>query len=167
LWNKARGTKHMVSRRIIYKTEGFTAVELMAFLVVVGVAVALAVPVFTKTMANSQLKQAADRMAWELRAQQQEAISSGSFRQIEFFYYGGYYQMLKPEKNNVFLPQGITYSYITIPKTGGNRYLLTFNITGGPNLGGTIALKNEFGNQVYVIITPVIGRIRVSDVPPE
>ena len=156
-----------LSQRIIHKTVGFTMVELLAVLLVTSVTMVMTVPIFHQTIANYQLKQAAGRMAWEIRSQQQEAISSGASRQIEFFYYGGYYQVLKPAKRNVYLPEGVEYAYITLPKSGGNRFLLTFNISGGPNFGGTIALTNGFGDQMYVIITPVIGRVRVSDVPPE
>ncbi|MGI6648339.1 MAG: prepilin-type N-terminal cleavage/methylation domain-containing protein [Bacillota bacterium] len=146
---------------------GFTLVELLAVLVVLGMVSLMAWPVFNRTLANHQLRQTAEQMAWELRAQQQEAIAFGSSRQIEFSLYGNYYNVLKPELRRVYLPEKIRFHYITIPKTGGNRYLLDFDILGRPNLGGTIALKNEFGSEQYVIITPVIGRIRISDKPPE
>ncbi len=147
--------------------DGFTVIELLAVLLITGLVMGLGIPIFKRTMADYQLQQSAERMAWEIRSQQQEAMASGTNRQIEFFYYGGYYKILKPQPRNVFFPEDVTYSYLTLPKSGGNRYLLTFNHSGGPNLGGTVALKNDYGRERFVIVNPVIGRVRVSDVPPD
>jgi prepilin-type N-terminal cleavage/methylation domain-containing protein len=147
--------------------DGFTVIELLAVLLITGLVMGLGIPIFKRTLADYQLQQTAERLAWEIRAQQQEAMADGTPRQIEFFYYGGYYKILKPQPRNVFFPEDVAYAYLTLPKSGGNRYLLILNASGSPNLGGTVALKNDYGRERYVVINPVIGRVRVSDVPPE
>ncbi|NLK51367.1 MAG: hypothetical protein GX295_02820 [Syntrophomonadaceae bacterium] len=144
---------------------GFTIVEIMAVLALFLILSAGAVTLFTRTMASYRLQQTADQMAWEIRTQQQEAIAYGSARQMEFFLFGNYYQIMEPEYRNVFLLPGIEYVYISFPPTG-YRSLLKFNASGCPDRGGTIALKNKYGKHRYVIISPVVGRIRISEVRP-
>lgn len=147
---------------------GFTIIELMAVLLIMGLVISLGIPVFQRVLADYQLQQTAENLAWEMRLQQQEAMASGVYRQIDFLRYGNYYLIKKPAgQSSVSFPEGVTYAYITLPKDSDNRYLLTFYPSGIPNLGGTIALKNSFDRHKYVVINPVIGRVRVSDVLPD
>ena len=48
--------------------------------------------------------------------------------------------------------------------TDNNLY---FYPNGVPSMGGTITLKNKRGKVLYVIMTPVTARVRVSPNPPE
>jgi hypothetical protein len=44
---------------------------------------------------------------------------------------------------------------------------VNFNPNGSPSMGGTVTLKNKRGKELYVIMTPVTARVRVSPDPPE
>ena len=41
-----------------------------------------------------------------------------------------------------------------------------FNKRGVPSMGGTVTLKTKNGKTLYVIMTPVTARTRISDTPP-
>jgi len=48
--------------------------------------------------------------------------------------------------------------------TNNNLYFYPNSV---PSMGGTITLKNKRGKILYVIMTPVTARVRVSPNPPE
>jgi hypothetical protein len=48
--------------------------------------------------------------------------------------------------------------------TDNNLY---FYPNGVPSMGGTITLKNKRGKVLYVIMTPVTARVRISPTPPD
>ena len=144
---------------------GFTLVELMAVLAIILCISSGAIAFFARTIAGYQLQQTAEQMAWEIRGQCLEAQVYGAGRQVEFFLFGNRYKIMQPKGRNVYLEPGIEFDYISIPSTG-NRILLSFAVDGQADKGGTIALKNKYGQKRYVVLSPIVGRVRITDVDP-
>jgi len=144
---------------------GLTLLEVMFILIVLGILGLIAAPRIEPVLARQRLASDAQKICWTLRDNRERSIASGSPQSVEFFLYGSSYRLL-PNGTLCQLSGGISYDFISIPKNEHNRILLSYNILGTPSQGGTIALKNNFGDKKYIVITPVIGRVRVSDTPP-
>ena len=156
---KSRMPRHLRAR-------GFTLLEVSVVLLVMGiVAACLAAPAAKHTLARKNLENAAQKLAWEIRGLREEAIAAGIARQVEFFLYSRAYYFSATGRR-VELEPGVDFAYITLPRDAYNRIILRFDANGNPNQGGTVALRNSYGEQKCVIILPVIGRVRVSDTPP-
>jgi len=135
-----------------------------------GVLSLIAFPYLTHHMQRQELEVAVRQMTTEIRLAQQKAISSGKQGSLDFYIYADHYRINLPgERKRVDLPGGISYAYINFPQKGsvfGIREL-SFSRTGAPNRGGTIGLKNEKEERLYVIVTPATGRVRTSTERPD
>ena len=148
----------------------FTAIELLCVLAILGLLAALAVPALAHWAAAGTLETAAHRLAQDMRRVQQAAITSGLTSEIVFYKYGTDFDYrirdyASGKKIDVKLPPGITFRSINFP--GEGIYTLKFYRSGAPNQGGSVGLKNEKGESLYVIVTPATGRVRISSEPPD
>lgn len=112
------------------------------------------------------LKIAARKLAEDLRLARQEAIISGEASRVYFFVYSkSYLVRLGEDSLYIELPKGVNYrGTTTFPGTPPQVH---FNSLGRPSSGGTVILKSSRGDKLYVIMTPVTGRVRISKEPPE
>lgn len=155
-----------MGRYVLGTEKGFTFLELVVTLVVIGIIVGCtAAPTVKRTLAKKNLEIASQKLAWEIRGLREEAIALGIARQVEFLLYGRAYYFSATGRR-VDLEPGIDFAYITLPRDAYSRIILRFDVNGNPNQGGTIALRNSYGEQKYVVVLPVIGRVRVTDTPP-
>ncbi|NPV26181.1 MAG: type II transport protein [Firmicutes bacterium] len=145
---------------------GYTFIEVTAVLLISSLIFLLVAPRFVHGLADYQLQKSAEALVWQLRHERQAAIAEGTAHQIEFFVFGNKYRLFQPTLRDVPLDAGIEYAYISLPKDQFGRLTLIFNPLGTPNVGGTIALKNKYNQYRYVVVAPVIGRVRLSDTPP-
>jgi len=105
-------------------------------------------------------------MAVRFREARHTAITCGQRCTIVFYQYSGGYKIMLPDGPVwVELPAGISFAANNFPLES-NRPTLYFRYTGAPNQGGHVALKDEKGNWLYVIVTPVTGRVRIGSEPP-
>lgn len=153
-----------VTVRYLCSAAGYTLIELLAVLVLIGLLGALAVPRFT-AQPHWQLEAASRRMAGDLRLLRQEAVHAGELCRVEFYIYADRYLLTLPDgPQRVDLPAGVSFDGTTT--FSGTPPVLQFNHLGRPGSGGTVILKagEDFR---YIIVTPVTGRVRVSRSQPE
>ncbi len=146
---------------------GFTLVELLAVMAIISLFAGLLLPRLDIS-ARWKLEAAAHNLRSDLRLLRQEAITSGEECLVKFLIKTERYQLLLPENRQLFinLPEGIYFEGLTT--FGGNPPVAAFNNLGHPcrSGGGTVVLKSEKGDKLYVIVLPVTGRVRVSRNPP-
>ncbi len=147
--------------------KGFTFLELVIVLALFGVILAIALPRLP-SLSRRQLETAARKMAGDLRLTRSEAISSGEICKVKFFVYGDCYLLILTEKNqSVHLPEGIHFSGLTTFLTENGVPFVHFNALGRPSGGGTAILQSQDGDERYIIVTPVTGRVRIANEPPQ
>jgi len=144
--------------------------EVIIVMLIVSTVLAIAVPELGKKLAVVRLDALAGQMAADIRTVQQMAINEESAAYfIEFYPYGERYEIRKTSH-----PMYIVLDKVTLPDTAdlvatnfsGDR--LAFSTQGSPVQGGTVTLQDKrSGRFRYVIVTPITGRVRVSDSPPE
>ncbi|MBS4030490.1 MAG: GspH/FimT family protein [Clostridiales bacterium] len=144
---------------------GIVLVELIVVLVVMAMITATVVPLY-QHMGRWSLRTAAAELAVRIRETRHTAISSGQTCTIVFYEFSGRYKLDYPEGITwVWLPEGVNYAGNNFPLKD-NRPTLSFRYTGAPNQGGHVVLKDQKGNRLYVIVTPVTGRVRIDSEPP-
>ncbi len=148
------------------RNSGLTLLEMMVVLMIMGILTATAVPL-TRHASYWSLQGAARVLASQIRETRHKAIMEGRTCYIVFYVFSGRYKLEYPEGNIwVRLPEGVDYAANNFPLVLDGRPTLYFRYTGAPNRGGHVGLKDKKGNKLYVIVTPVTGRVRIDKVPP-
>lgn len=144
---------------------GFMLVELLMAVVILGILAGVAVPV-AQGLGGWALRTSAQELAANIREARQTAIAGGVTCTITFFEFSGRYRLDFPGRTAlVTLPGGVSYAANNFPLVSG-RPVLSFRYTGAPSRGGHVALKDAQGKRLYIIVTPVTGRVRVDKNPP-
>ncbi len=151
--------------------KAFTLIELLCVVALLGLMMAVAVPVFKDIGQKRNLEIAARTLATDMRRCHQAAITTGRAHYIEFLiYYDVYHYRIGDGTNSktkkVKFPEGISYRSTTIAEKNGIPRL-TFQVDGAPINAGTVVLRNTDGNVLYIIVTPATSRVRISDKPPD
>ncbi|OGP56725.1 MAG: hypothetical protein A2V65_07870 [Deltaproteobacteria bacterium RBG_13_49_15] len=156
------------------KETGFTAVELVVVIAVIGILAAVSIPGFISWRSNAKLRGTTNNLKADLEMAKLKAIRENDFVAILFAAGGNGYtvfidngagggiagdwtpngteQILK----NIQLPAGVT---ITIPTTfAGNQ--TRFNGRGIPGNLGSVSIVGQTGNRQITINS--LGRIRVQ-----
>lgn len=140
-------------------------VELVAVVVLLGILTGVAVPLF-RTFGRWPLRTAAHELAARVREARQTAMACGEDCFVMFYEFSGRYRMILPDGNEwVQLPSDVSFGGTNFALYAG-RPTVYFRYTGAPNRGGHIVLRDAAGERLYVIVTPVTGRVRVSKTPP-
>lgn len=146
--------------------KGFTLLELLAVLTIISLCAAVLWPNIPLLHGRLKLETTARALADDLRLIRQAAITGGEFCRIDFYRASQKYELRLPgEKRTVYLPKGIDYG--GVPTFQGEPPSAHFNMLGHPGGGGTTSFKTQKGDKLYVIVTPVTGRVRISQEPPE
>lgn len=164
--HNCRPDKDSPANKYYNSNSGFTLIELLAVLAIVALFAALLLPrvnIYTRW----KLEAAARNLMSDLRLLRQEAITSGESCKIKFYINTQRYQLLLAENKQLLvnLPEGVYFEgSTTFP---GNPPAAGFNNLGHPNRGGgTVILKSEKGDKLYIIVLPATGRVRVSKESP-
>jgi Tfp pilus assembly protein FimT len=111
----------------------------------------------------SKLNTAAALLSSELKNAQSRAFYEGVYYKLQFWPSLDRYRIYKQTE----LIDDIILKEIDLFNTNFTDNNLHFYPSGIPGQGGTITLKNKRGKILYVIMTPVTARVRVSTNPPE
>ncbi|OHE24230.1 MAG: type II secretion system protein GspH [Syntrophobacterales bacterium RBG_19FT_COMBO_59_10] len=151
----------------IRKGNGFTLLELMIVIAIMGIMTTIAIPSYQTFMAQRRLNGAAREMMSDLMAARMQAIAKNNRFRV-FVLDATQYQILDDANNNNAVDTGETtqtkniqtnYHDVTLSKTADP----IFNPRGTANLGATITVTNSRGSK-GVIVAPN-GRVRISDTP--
>ena len=150
---------------------GFSLIEIMIVMALIGVLFALFIPDFNRLMGVYRLNCAAGEMAMNIRLLQENAMR----------YESPNYRMLFNEANNSYsyivdhgsiayktikLPPGIDLVYNNFSRPGSTG--LIFAANGNPiyRFGGHVSIRCRASGTFRYIIIDSIGRVRIDDVPP-
>ncbi|MGE5416838.1 MAG: Tfp pilus assembly protein FimT/FimU [Acidobacteriota bacterium] len=147
---------------------GYTLVELLSVLAIVGILSVLVFPMYRSASSRLELRRDADILAVELRQARQTAITTGQKCELVFEIESSTYWVKEPMRSSreIQLGPGIRVVKSTFPTSEAGQTHCSFSPFGAPAGGGTVYLENDRGSRLYVPVTPVTGRVRVTDVQP-
>ncbi|NLI69281.1 MAG: prepilin-type N-terminal cleavage/methylation domain-containing protein [Firmicutes bacterium] len=149
---------------------GFTLVELLIVVFIIGLVGLIVLPSPGQSHGQRELDRAARLLVADMTMVQQAAIAHGKTCRMEFSTgtQNRYTICIPGENTTKRLPEGIKICANNFPITEPGAYrLLSFNRRGAPNRAGTVALEDERGSCLYIIVFLSTGRIRISEDPPE
>ncbi|MDJ0611685.1 MAG: GspH/FimT family protein [Kiloniellales bacterium] len=144
------------------KPRGFTLVELMVVLVIVGLLLTLAPVAFQSAVPSLQVKSAAQELAAVMRATRSRAIKENREHVVQVDVESGRYRGGRADQEEVLDPD-IALSLLTaeseLDENGGGRIRF---YPDGTSTGGRVSLT--LGDTTYhVLVDWLTGRIQVAD----
>ncbi len=147
--------------------QGFSLIELIIIILIMGIIMAIAVPSMDNCLANYQLHTECLKLQQYIRSVSQEAL----VKDCDDYYILLYcdkdkYKIVAPSDNGnammIQLPDGVDLAFSNFTY---NR--INFSAKGKPVMGGCIRLESKKTDKMqYVIVAAITGRTRISDKPP-
>jgi len=147
----------------INRTKGYTLIELMVVVVIISLLLGLGINGLDYLIQWNKLNTAAALLGSELKNTQSRAFYEGVYYKLQFMPSLDRYRIYKQTE----LIDDIILKDIDLFNTNFTNNNLYFYPNSIPSMGGTVTLKNKRGKVLYVIMTPVTARVRVSPNPPE
>jgi prepilin-type N-terminal cleavage/methylation domain-containing protein len=149
-------------------SKGFTLIELMVVVGIIALLLGLSLNGLNNLIQWNKLSIAAAILSSEFKTAQSMAFYEGINYKIEFYPTFdcptlNKYKIFKESK----LCKEVKLEGVELFKTNFTNNKVFFYPNGVPGQGGTVTLKNKIGKILYVIMTPVTARVRVSPEPPE
>ena len=147
------------------KFKNSNAYTLIELVVVVGVILLLFTLSFKGLFIikeNMDLNRAAHQLEAILKNCQSKAMYTGSDYKIDFQLPINRYII----KCDYEVEKTVWLGNIKLHYTNFDHNQVGFNKRGIPSMGGTVTLKTKNGKTLYVIMTPVTARTRISNTPP-
>jgi len=145
------------------RNKGYTLIELMVVVGIISLLLGLSINGISSLIQWSKLNRAAALLSSELKNTQSRAFYEGVYFKLQFMPSLDKYRIYKQTE----LIDDIILKDIDLFNTNFTDDNLYFYPNGVPSMGGTVTLKNKRGKVLYVIMTPVTARVRVSPSPPE
>jgi prepilin-type N-terminal cleavage/methylation domain-containing protein len=145
------------------RTKGYTLIELMVVVGIISLLLGLGINGLDYLVQWNRLNTAAALLSSELKNTQSRAFYEGVYYKLQFWPYLDRYRVYKQTE----LIDDIMLKDIDLFNTNFTDDNVYFYPNGVPSMGGTITLKNKRGKILYVIMTPVTARVRVSPEPPD
>jgi len=150
------------------RNKGYTLIELMVVIVIVSLLLGLGINGLDYLIQWNKLNRAAALLSSELKNTQSRAFYEGVYYKIEFY---ATFDCPTLNKYRIYkqteLCEEVRLESVELFKTNFTNNKVFFYTNGVPSMGGTVTLKNKRGKVLYVIMTPVTARVRVSPNPPE
>ncbi|MEL7568043.1 MAG: GspH/FimT family protein [Dehalobacterium sp.] len=151
--------------RKFFNNKGFTFLELLIVIIILGILVTIAYPKFEKEKARWELNTVARQMVTDIRKWQQRAVVEQKY---------GLKITINKEKRKYSLKEnlqeiesrdisGAVTSLSVAPETFTT---VEFYPTGMTSGAGHFTLKNRYGEYKYIVILNTTGRVRISSTPP-
>jgi len=150
-------------KRSTNRTKGYTLIELMVVIGIISLLLVLSINGISSLMQWSKLNRAAALLSSELKDTQSRAFYEGVYYKLQFWPTLDRYRIYKQTE----LIDDIILEDIDLFNTNFTDDNVYFYPNGVPSMGGTVTLKNKRGKVLYVIMTPVTARVRISTEPPE
>jgi len=152
---------------MFFKRSGFTLIEIVVVLSIVGILIAASVPILGNVVSVSRLNREARNIATELRLAQEIAGTQKTTCKLEFKSKSIFYDSAKIEVESFsyFKAKFVKVKTVEIPKKFDFKYdkVIKFSSSGAPPAGGsgTIILKDSSGREKKIIVSSV-GRVRIE-----
>jgi Tfp pilus assembly protein FimT len=150
-------------KRSTSHNKGYILIELIVVVVIISLLLVLSLNGLYNLIQWSKLNRAAAILSSELKNTQSRAFYEGVYYKIDFWAPLDRYRIYR--KTEVY--KDIQLEDIDLFNSNFTNNKVYFYPTGVPSMGGTVTLKNKRGKILYVIMTPVTARVRVSTNPPE
>jgi len=147
----------------INRAKGYTLIELMVVVGIIALLLGLSLNGLNNLIQWNKLNVAAALLSSELKMTQSKAFYEGVYYKLQFWPTLDRYRIYRQTE----LIQDIILADIDLFNTNFTNNKVFFYPSGVPSMGGTVTLKNKKGKILYVIMTPVTARVRVSPEPPE
>jgi len=145
------------------RNNGFTLIELMVVVVIISLLLGLGINGLDYLIQWNKLNVTAGLLSSELKNSQSRAFYEGIYYKLQFLPSLDKYRIYKQTE----LIDDIILKDIDLFNTNFTNNNLYFYPNSVPSMGGTVTLKNKRGKVLYIIMTPVTARVRVSPNPPE
>jgi len=145
------------------RNKGYTLIELMVVVGIISLLLGLGINVLDYLIQWNKLNTAAGLLSSELKNTQSRAFYEGVYYKIYFWESLDRYRIYKQTE----LVEDVVLEDIDLFNSNFTDDNVYFYPNGVPSMGGTVTLKNKRGKVLYVIMTPVTARVRVSPNPPE
>ncbi|MBA7522726.1 hypothetical protein ES705_14846 [subsurface metagenome] len=143
--------------------KGYTLIGLMVVVGIISLLLAFSINALDNLQQWNKLSTAATLLSSELKNTQSRAFYEGVYYKLQFWPTLDRYRVYKQSE----LIEDIQLKDVNLFNTNFTNNNLYFYPNGVPGQGGTVTLKNKRGKVLYVIMTPVTARIRISPEPPE
>ena len=150
-------------KRNTNRTKGHTLIELMVVVGIIALLLGLSLNGLNNLIQWNKLNTTAAILSSELKSAQSRAFYEGVYYKLQFWPTLDRYRIYR----QTVLYKEIQLEGIDLFNTNFTDNNLYFYPNGVPGQGGTVTLKNKRGKVLYVIMTPVTARIRISPNPPE
>jgi prepilin-type N-terminal cleavage/methylation domain-containing protein len=150
-------------KRSTNRNKGYTLIELMVVVGIIALLLGLSFNGLDYLVQWNKLNIAAALLSSELKNTQSRAFYEGAYYKLQFWPTLDRYRIYRKTE----LYKDIQLEDIDLFNTNFTDDNLYLYPSGVPSMGGTITLKNKRGKVLYVIMTPVTARVRVSPDPPE
>jgi prepilin-type N-terminal cleavage/methylation domain-containing protein len=148
-------------------SKGYTLIELMVVVGIIALLLGLSLNGLNSLIQWNKLNTAAAILSSELKSAQSKAFYEGVYYKIDFWESLDRYRIYKQKEVYYEIYKDIQLEDIDLFNTNYTDDKVYFYPNGVPSMGGTVTLKNKIGKVLYVIMTPVTARVRVSSEPPE
>ena len=145
------------------RNKGYALIELMVVVGIIALLIGLSINGIDYLIQWSKLNTAAALLSSELKNIQSRAFYEGVYYKLQFLPTLDRYRIYKQTE----LIDDIILKDVDLFHSNFTDGKVYFYPNGVPNMGGTVTLKNKRGKILYVIMTPVTARVRVSPDPPE
>jgi len=145
------------------RNKGYTIIELTIVVIIISLLLSLSLNGLYNLIQWSKLNRAAAILSSELKLAQSKAFYEGVYYKLQFWPILDRYRIYR----QTVLYKEIQLEDIDLFNTNFTDNNVYFYPNGVPSMGGTVTLKNKRGKVLYVIMTPVTARVRVSTNPPE
>ncbi|MEX0725494.1 MAG: GspH/FimT family pseudopilin [Planctomycetaceae bacterium] len=136
---------------------GFTAVEAVLAVIIMGIMAAIAIPKFAAVQDRYRVDAAAQRIKYDLSLARQHAISTSTSRSVQFTPASGTYTIAglsdlnHPSQSYSADLTASPYSVVLVSASLGGDTTLTYNLYGQPDSGGTVTVRSGSIQQTVTI----------------
>ena len=130
-----------------------------------GLMTAILVPLGDEFISRNELKAAARILTSDIRYGENKALVEERDYKIRFFPSSNEYRMYFDSGSGRKFKSIKFSKRLDLRKTNFNDDTLWFNRKGKVYQGGTITLKDNYNNWIYVKVTPVTGRVKIDYQP--